>query len=400
MSGADKDRFAAGEQALGYIYQLRYALYRLLGLPESEGIFIERRDDVESIGTSGDPTLASLKHKKMGDKVTDLSVDFWKSIRIWLKRYSDDGKTTSHARFFMVTTAKVSEQSFIASLLPDAEPDNAILEKVLNALNSSTSVQIQPIDEVFRRFSESEQRDFLSRITVFDNSPRIGDIPSLILEEHFKAVRRKFRSQVFEHLEGWWVDQAIKLIDGLRPGPITGAEVWDRLTSIADGYRDDDLPINFAGKRPPEGVDAEGDQRPFVKQLRAIGVSTERIHHAIIDYYRAFEQRSAWAREGVLLGGEVEEYEDKLIEEWSRYRAVVIESLPLDAAEAGLMKAGQDIYKWAEFDTSGIRIRARVNEPYVVRGGFHILANSTPKPRIYWHPRFLDRLAGVLGVQS
>jgi hypothetical protein len=78
----------------------------------------------------------------------------------------------------------------------------------------------------------------------------------------------------------------------------------------------------------------------------------------------------------------------------------VIESLPADATEAGLMKAGQDIYKWAEFDTRNIRIRARVNEPYVVRGGFHILANSTPKPRIHWHPRFLERLAGVLGAQS
>ncbi len=102
----------------------------------------------------------------------------------------------------------------------------------------------------------------------------------------------------------------------------------------------------------------------------------------------------------MLLGGEVEEYEDKLIEEWSRYRAVVMESISSDAIESGLMKAGQDIYKWAEFETGNIRIRARVNEPYVVRGGFHILANSTSKPKIYWHPRFLERLSGVLEAQS
>lgn len=400
MSGAGKSKFAAGEQALGYIYQLRYALYRLLGLPETDGVFIERDDDVESVDASGDQTLASLKHKGKGDKVNDLSVDFWKSVRIWLERYSDDGKTTSHLRFFMVTTAEVSDRSFIASLLPDAKVDDTFVDQALAALASSTSAQIKPVDDAFRKLSDTEQRDFLSRITVFDESPRIGDLPSLIVEEHFKAVRRKFRKNVFEHLEGWWTDQAIRLINDERPGPITGAEVWDRLTSIADGYRDDDLPINFSGKKPPEGVDAEGDQRPFVQQLRAIGISTDRIRHAIVDYYRAFEQRSAWAREGVLLGGEVEEYEDRLIEEWSRYRAVVIESLPADAAEAGLMKAGQDIYKWAEFDTRNIRIRARVNEPYVVRGGFHILANSTPKPRIHWHPRFLERLAGVLGAQS
>lgn len=400
MSVARKSKFAAGEQALGYIYQLRYAFYRLLGLPETDGVFIERDDDVESVDASGGTTLASLKHKGKGDKVNDLSVDFWKSVRIWLVRYTDDGKTTSCLRFFMVTTAKVADDSFIASLLPEAEAKDSVVNEALAALDSSTSIQIKPIVEAFRKLSETEQRDFLSRITIFDESPRIGDLSSLIVNEHLKAVRRKFRNQVFEHLEGWWTDQAIKLINGERTGPIMGAEVWDRLTSISDGYRDDDLPINFSGKKPPEGVCAESDARPFVQQLRAIGISTERIRHAIIDYYRAFEQRSAWAREGVLLGGEVEDYEDKLIEEWSRYREVVIESLSAEGVDAGLIKAGQDIYKWAEFDTGSIRIRARVNEPYVVRGGFHILANSTPTPRIYWHPRYLERVAGVLGVHS
>ena len=400
MSATSKSKFAAGEQALGYIYQLRYALYRLLGLPETEGVFIERDDDVESVDASGGQILASLKHKKKGDKVNDLSVDFWKSVRIWLERYCDDGKTTSRLRFFMVTTAKVAHKSFIASLLPDAEANGDVVVEALAALAQSASTQIKPIDEAFRKLSETEQRDFLSRITVFDETPHIGDLPSLIVDVHLKAVRRKFRNQVFEHLEGWWTDQAIKLISGERNGPIMGAEVWDRLISISDGYRDDDLPINFSGKKPPERVDSESDQRPFVQQLRAIGISTERIQHAIIDYYRAFEQRSAWAREGVLLGGEVEDYEDRLVEEWSRYRAVIIESLPVEVAEAGLIKAGQDIYKWAEFDTGSIRIRARVNEPYVVRGGFHILANSTPRPKIHWHPRYLERIAGVLGVRS
>ena len=39
-----------------------------------------------------------------------------------------------------------------------------------------------------------------------------------------------------------------------------------------------------------------------------------------------------------------------------------------------------------------LRIRERVTEPYVVRGAFHILANASPSPRVYWHPRFLERL--------
>jgi hypothetical protein len=33
-----------------------------------------------------------------------------------------------------------------------------------------------------------------------------------------------------------------------------------------------------------------------------------------------------------------------------------------------------------------------------VRGGFHILANIRPLPRLYWHPRFLTRIGDVLKV--
>jgi hypothetical protein len=397
---SQKKKFSAGEQALGYVYQLRYALYALLKLREEDGIFIERDDDVNSVDASGAPTLNSLKHKKPGDTVNDLSEDFWKSVRVWLARYREGGTTTSIARFFMVTTATVSPASFVASLLQGSKTDGTVVERALKALESSTSHLIVPIREDLKTLSDTEQVDFFSRITVFDASPRIGDLPGLIISEHLKGTRRKFRKAVFERLEGWWVDQAIKLIDKEIPGPLMGAEVWDQLIQISNGYRDDDLPINFRGKRPPKGVDAAGDGRLFVRQLRDIGLSTERIESAIIDYYRAFEQRSSWAREDVLMSGEVEEYEGALVEEWSRYKAFIMESVAAGAADEGLAQAGREIYKWAEFNTGHIRIRKHVDEPYVVRGGFHILANEHPKPRVYWHPRFLERLGDVLEARS
>ena len=71
--------------------------------------------------------------------------------------------------------------------------------------------------------------------------------------------------------------------------------------------------------------------------------------------------------------------------------------------EEVLREAGTTLYNWAEFETGKIeslRIRARVTEPYVLRGSFHILADSTPEPKVYWHPRFLDRLGSVLGIAS
>ena|ERR1039458_761860 len=108
----------------------------------------------------------------------------------------------------------------------------------------------------------------------------------------------------------------------------------------------------------------------------------------------------AGGRESLLVSGEIEEYEDRLIDEWNRYKEVVFENLNDSSEEQACIDAGKELYRWAEFETDGFRIRERVTEPYVVRGGFHMLANARPAPRVYWHPRFLKRLEELLGVTA
>ena len=71
------------------------------------------------------------------------------------------------------------------------------------------------------------------------------------------------------------------------------------------------------------------------------------------------------------------------------------------SAEDLLLRAGRELYTWADQQSGNydsLRIRTRVTEPYVTRGSFHILADAAPEPRVYWHPRFLNRLGQLLGV--
>lgn len=407
MTGKTTDQFSAGEQGLGYIYQARLALLQLLQLPEDTAIVLEKDDDLDFIDGDGGKSLASLKHKAIGDRLTDLSTDFWKSVNIWLTRYKRDGRATSNLRFFLFTTGTVSSGSFLARLLPDqpvATGDVSTLTELADAaLARSTSKLIAPIATAFNELSDPEKQDFLERILILDGSPRIGDIPALIRDKHLRIIRREHREFVFERLEGWWTDAVINQLTGVRPEGILGYEVSDKLSNFAEEYKADNLPITFHGKAPADEIDTVADPRLFVAQLREIGISANRITRAILDYYRAFEQRSAWARENLLVLGEVEEYEDRLTDEWSRYKDVVFERLKDDSAEEVLREAGVTLYNWAEFETGKIeslRIRARVIEPYVLRGSFHLLADATPEPKVYWHPRFLDRLGNVLGVAS
>jgi hypothetical protein len=407
MADAPTDKFSAGEQALGYIYQARLALLHLLKLPENVAVLLEMDDDLDFIDGDGGKSLASLKHKAIGDRLTDLSTDFWKSVNIWLARYERDGRAASDLQFFLFTTGTVSTGSFLASLLPDkpaASSDAATLTELASAaLARSTSKLIAPIAAAFNELSDPEKQDFLERILILDGSPRIADIPALIRDKHMRSIRREHRDFVFERLEGWWTDAVIKQLTDAQPEGIFGYEVSDKLSNFAEEYKADNLPITFRGKAPADEIDTDADPRLFVKQLREIGISSNRIRSAILDYYRAFEQRSAWARENLLVSGEVEEYEDRLADEWNRYKDVIFEKLAEDSAEDALREAGITLYNWAEFETGKIeslRIRARVTEPYVVRGSLHILADATPEPRVYWHPKFIERVCKVLGVAS
>lgn len=391
--------FSAAEQGLGYFFQPRFALLKILELPESSAVFLEKEDDVEFISENGARSLSSLKHKAGGDKLTNLSTDFWKSVRIWLAYYRKTGSIASDGRFLLFTTAKLGEGTFLSQFTKETRSDKDRVEQIQVGIANSKSELIGKVRKELEHLSDSELRDFFSRIIIFDATPRITDLPALI-DSHLRTIRREFRVAVFERLEGWWTDLAIKMMAGERKEPIFGYEVSDKLSAIAEEYRDGNLPITFRGRLPDAHIDVENDPRLFVKQLHILELSSTRIRNAIIDYYRAFEQRSSWARENLLISNEIEEYEDRLIEEWTRYREIVFERLNDASNEDICLVAGRDLYNWAEMETLSLRIRERVTESYVVRGAFHILANASPIPRVYWHPRFFERLQQLLGIAA
>src|ERR1022692_3521434 len=117
-----RDRFSAREQGLGYLYQPRFALLQMLQLPEQTSVFIEKDDDLDFADVGGRKTLGSLKHKAPGERLTNLSIDFWKSIRIWLSRYSESGGIESTHQFYLFTTNEVSGTSFLKEFLPAVLP--------------------------------------------------------------------------------------------------------------------------------------------------------------------------------------------------------------------------------------------------------------------------------------
>lgn len=384
------DKYAAGEQGLGYVYQIRFALAHLMRQDdESSSLLIEADDDVQVKDVNGKDTLISLKHKKAGETVGTLSVDYWKSVRIWLDRYKRDGKLACSHAYCMATTARVGPNSMLKHFQAVAEPKPAdFVAKLLAELKNSSTELSTEISASMAGLNDAELGDFFSRIVIADCSLRINELEAAVASQ-LKSVIPKFRTDARERLEGWWLGQAIELIRKKR-APITSSEVWLMVSSISSQYHDERLPITFEEEVPPEGVDPLNDPRQFVQQLRAIGIDTVGLEMAILDFYRAVSQRSHWARVDVLLGGEMKRFETRLVEEWKRAKSwASIKGLSNDAQ---LLEAGQRLYQWAENESRHLQIRKQVTEDFIRRGSFHILADEKPEPRVYWHPKFLDML--------
>jgi hypothetical protein len=393
-----RGKFSAAPSALGYFYQVRYSLFEALKkLPEGRRfcISIETLDDVvfETEGTAID-ILQTKHHINTNAVLTDSSPDLWKTLRIWIEGQAD-GSIPLDSRLIMVTTALCSNGTAAAYLRPNDRDDKKALERLIATSSTSTSDTNAAAYQAFNSLNDKSREHFLKCIMVLDNSPSIWDLDNLLRQAIFFAVERKFLDSYLTRLEGWWYSRVVNHLRNRKPTPILGEELEAETTRIRSQFKDDNLPIDDDIMRATVNASGYMDM-PFVKQLNLIGVNQNRILHAIRNYYRAFEQRSRWIREDILYVGELDRYEEKLIEEWDLFFQQMRDELGDDSAEEAITHAAQELYKWVETGRHH-QIRPAVTEPAIARGTYQMLADDL---RVGWHIEFRERLCDLLSAME
>lgn len=394
--------FSAGPQALGYYYQVRHALYLILENREEAELSIESLDDVVFEDGGSSVELIQVKHHiDRKASLTDNSADLWKTIRVWSTNLNEKRILFPDILLTLVTTAEAPDGSIASLLRPDPDPNRdskSANRRLIDIATNSNNKSLKQAFEAFMILPSQQREELVNSIQVLDLSPNISDTANKI-KEKILGVRREHLDGLYERLDGWWFEKVIYHLSGKSRDIITRYEVCDKIVEIAEQFHPDALPIDFLGAKPPSSLDPEGDNRRFVHQLSIIAVKNRRIENAIMDYYRAFEQRSRWAREDLLIGDELEKYEKKLVDEWDRHFLALEDEFSIDGVrEEELQKFGRKIYKWADVEAD-IRIRHQVTEKYVMRGSYHILADQDP-PCVWWHPKFIGRLETLLTVKE
>ena len=112
-----KSEFDATSSALGYIYQVRYALLAALKKitsvadPDDFNISIETLDDV-AFDENGDPeTLLQTKYHGSPGNITDRSPDIWKTLRVWIESHHNNIINFTCSSLFLITTETAKKNS-------------------------------------------------------------------------------------------------------------------------------------------------------------------------------------------------------------------------------------------------------------------------------------------------
>ena len=375
----------------GYLYQARYALLR--GLEESRkhpshALSIEKFDDI-AFEEDGHPIeLLQTKHHCLHSDVSDHSIDLWKTLNIWIQRIKEDPTRMANTRLVFLTTNTAAGGSALSMLRKSEDSrDEACALELLNSVATKSQNQATAVARnKFLSLSTATRRLLVHNIWVFDKAPNIIDVRDEIEEVlHYSAPTDQV-SNLTDQLEGWWFNRLIIALREPVPSEISLSAIEMKVSELREKFKFGNLIVDeeIEGMLPVS--DLPGDERTFVRQMSLVNVPEEELKATVHDYYRAYGQRSRWARENLLLDGEADRYDHSLHDAWDRRFLACTADLAGDCDERINKEKGRQVFRWSREYLKPFRNR---DELWLSSGSFQMLADEV---RIGWHPDYETRL--------
>ena len=385
---------SAAESAVGYIYQVKWALYELLSKSRSRpdnAISLERLDDVawESEGTPQE--LLQLKHHAASGSIGDMDSDVWRTLRVWMDALKD--ATAEMPDLYLVTTEIASQNSALAALRLNGRDPELALALLRQAAESSSAQNTEKSRTQFLGLTEEAQRRLVEHVYVLDGAPPIQEIDSLVRRELTHVLPIDHETTYLDLLWAWWYAVALDMLQGSRT-VVRGIDAAAKISDLRDDFSRERLPTLAPTPSSHEelALAATHTDRPFVHQIRWVAAPQKILEKAIVDYYRAIMQTRLWLEDDLIGLHELQDFERKLKDEWEREMAWLTAILPKEADEAERMRVGSELLRKVLSQTA-VRVRERYDEPFFLRGKYHEMADAGD---VGWHPDFKQRLSELL----
>ena len=382
---------AAGPMT-GYLFQARYALLR--GLEEvrhhpGHSLSIERFDDVAFEDAGRPIELIQTKHHARRGDVSDTSVDLWKTLNIWIPRTVADPTDADSTRLVFLTTSIAPEGSAL-SLLRHAdhsrdEPRAADL--LVSAATTSQNQSTAAARNAFLALTPAARRLLVHNIWVFDKAPTLLDVRDEIESIlHYSAPSDQI-ANLTDQLEGWWLNRVVSALSDAHSATIPLASIHNKVSELRERFKLGGLALDETIETMPPVLELPKDDRTFIRQMHLVAVSEEEVRATVHDYYRAYEQRSRWARENLLLDGETDRYDRSLRDVWHRRFLACTSDITGDCDSPTKEARGRAVFRWAREYQKLLRNR---DEIWLSSGSLQMLADEV---RVGWHPNFEALLA-------
>jgi len=390
----------ATASAIGFRYQERYALLKLLDAQDDEAaIAVEGLDDVQ-LSANGTDLLEQLKHSfaEQPKPISIKSVNLWTTLRIWAELVpSIDLSCTSLA---LVTVAPLTENSVLACLQTE-NSNRSILLKALIAEAKRVVEEVQTAKlagnkqphakrckgaEAFLSLADSEKEALLAKVILQPNAPTIGDLED-ILAERLDTYPASQRVTLSRKIYEWWDRQVLLSFEGKRKRFIARHELIEKLSETSAMLHSEALMDSFSSQQPPTVFHTN---EMLAKQCDLVGAKSAMSKRARISEWQARNQRSEWSKEAPSKHSKIVDYDEKLVLEWEYQHETACENADFND-EASLKFEGLGVLKWVLENASEEvgNIESTITSPFYVRGSYQVLSIQG---RVGWHPQYLAKL--------
>lgn len=383
--------FSAKEPALGYYYQIIRGLVLLLEEKRMTNpmLSFECLDDI-AIEKDGKVDLYQAKLHITPAQLTDRSTDFWKTVRVWSKGIKDGTFDPTTTIFTLITTASISDDSFLNLFLSGKEEDkNKILAKMEAIAMETTNKTNKPCYDAFSELTKEEKQGLINNIRINDANVSISDTMAQLKYRLELSAASSALDSLMNSLVGWWFKSAIDMLQSDTKKTISKAIANNYIQSCRDQIRADALPDEFYEKvEIDDAALEENKDKIFVKQLSLIDATKREKKAAISDYKRAYSQRSKWLRDGRIAQQEYNKFDANLQDEW-RSRFDLMQDEIEGKGDEERKNAGHSFYRMNYVNPQYPLPLLRGASLYITKGSYQILSNEKT---IGWHPNYKDLL--------